>query len=107
MRLALVLILVVLAVVLAVQNANVVSVSVFAWRLEASLAVIIALCFLIGAMVAALALAPGIYRRRADQRKLHRRIADLEARVGPEQVDDAQTGSVAVSSSRTDGNSRR
>ena len=79
MRLVVVLAIVVLAVILAAQNARVVSLSLFIWTLEASLAVIIALCCASGALIAALAMAPGMFRRRADQRKLHKRIADLEA----------------------------
>jgi uncharacterized integral membrane protein len=78
MRLALILTIVLLAVVLAVQNAEVVTLSAFAWRLEASLAVIIVLCIAVGAIIAALALAPQIFRRRAEEHRLRRQIAELD-----------------------------
>lgn len=77
-RLGLLLVVVVLAVVFAAQNADVVNLSLFAWNLNASLAVIIVLCFAVGALAAALALMPGIYRSRAEQRKTNRRLAELE-----------------------------
>ena len=77
-RLGLLLAVVVLAVVFAAQNADVVNLSLFVWNLNASLAVIIVLCFAVGALAAALALMPGIYRSRAEQRKTNRRLAELE-----------------------------
>jgi uncharacterized integral membrane protein len=77
-RLGLLLAVIVLAVVFAAQNADVVNLSLFAWNLNASLAVIIVLCFAVGALAAALALMPGIYRSRAEQRKTNRRLAELE-----------------------------
>jgi uncharacterized integral membrane protein len=77
-RLGLLLAVIVLAVVFAAQNADVVNLSLLAWNLNASLAVIIVLCFAVGALAAALALMPGIYRSRAEQRKTNRRLAELE-----------------------------
>jgi uncharacterized integral membrane protein len=78
MRLTVILAIVVLAVVFAVQNADIVTLSIFAWRLDASLAVIIVLCIAVGAVIAALALAPQIYRRRAEEHRLRRQIAELD-----------------------------
>jgi uncharacterized integral membrane protein len=78
-RLSLVLAAIVLAVVFAAQNADVVNLSLLAWNMDASLAVIIVLCFTAGALVAALALSPGIYRSRSEQRKLSHRLAELES----------------------------
>ena len=77
-RLGLLLAVIVLAVVFAAQNADVVNLSLLAWNLNASLAVIIVLCFAVGALAAALALMPGIYRSRAEQRKTNQRLAELE-----------------------------
>ncbi len=77
-RLGLLLAVIVLAVVFAAQNADIVNLSLLAWNLNASLAVIIVLCFAVGALAAALALMPGIYRSRAEQRKTSRRLAELE-----------------------------
>ena len=64
-RLTLVLSAIVFAVVFAAQNADVVNLSLLGWNMDASLAVIIVLCFAAGALVAALALSPGIYRSRS------------------------------------------
>jgi uncharacterized integral membrane protein len=77
-RLGLVLAAIVVAVVFAAQNADVVNLSLLGWNLDASLAVIIVLCFATGALVAALALMPGIYRSRSEQRKTKQRLAELE-----------------------------
>lgn len=79
MRMILVLIALLLAVIFAVQNANVVVVRVFFAEFEASLAVVISLCFAVGALLAALALMPSWYRRRAGERRLQARVAQLEA----------------------------
>jgi uncharacterized integral membrane protein len=77
-RLGLVLAAIVLAVVFAAQNADVVNLSLLGWNLDASLAVIIVLCFAFGALMAALAMLPNIYRLRTEQRKLKQRLAELE-----------------------------
>ena len=78
MRMVLVLIVLVLAVIFAVQNATPVTLNAFTWRLDASLAVIIVLCFAVGAVVAALALMPDIIRHRSNARRLKHRVAELE-----------------------------
>ena len=77
-RLGLLLAVIVLAVVFAAQNADVVNLSFLGWNLDASLAIIIVLCFSAGALVCALALMPGIYRARSEQRKTKQRLSDLE-----------------------------
>lgn len=77
-RLGLLLAVIVLAVVFAAQNADVVNLSFLGWNLDASLAVIIVLCFSAGALVCALALMPGIYKARSEQRKTRQRLAELE-----------------------------
>lgn len=105
MRLAITLIIVVLSVVFAVQNADVVTLSVFFWRMEASLAVIIALCFVIGALIAALALTPQLYRRRADERRLRRQLDELNGRESSagqrDAPDDEPNDALPVASLRT------
>ena len=77
-RLGLLLAVIVLAVVFAAQNADVVNLSFLGWNLDASLAIIIVLCFSAGALVAALALMPGMYRARSEQRKTKQRLSELE-----------------------------
>ena len=78
MRFIVVLLLLVLAVVFAVQNATMVTLTAFFWQLDASLAVIIVLCFAVGAIVATLALLPSLYRHRTEHRRLQSRLATLE-----------------------------
>lgn len=80
LRLGLMLGAIVLAVVFAAQNADVVNLSFLAWNLDASLAVIIVLCFAVGALIAVLAMAPGLYRDRSERRKLNQRLAEFEHR---------------------------
>lgn len=77
MRLVVVLLALILAVVFAVQNATMVTLTVFAWQLNASLAVIIVLCFAIGAIAASVALLPGVYRERNKARRLQSELAAL------------------------------
>lgn len=68
----------VIAVLLAVENAAAVTVNLLAWQLEASLAVIIVLCFALGALGALLAMLPHLRRSRHDERLLRVRVAELE-----------------------------
>lgn len=76
------------AVVLAVQNAAVVTVELFVWRIEASLAVVIAACFAIGVAAGVLLVMPKLYRARADRRRLRAQLQDLgaEEHAGPTAV---------------------
>jgi len=55
---------VLLILVFAVQNAVRVSVIFFLWRIDASLAVVIAACFGLGALIGALVTAPTMLRER-------------------------------------------
>ena len=73
------LILMVVAVIFAVQNAGRVAVDVLFWRLDASLAVVIALCVATGVLVGVLITVPRMYRMRADQRRLRAQLAGLDA----------------------------
>ena len=81
-RWILVLVALVIAVIFAAQNADVVILKVFAWRFEASLAVIIVLCFAVGVLVSLIALLPRVYKGRSHERRLNAKIADLETRSG-------------------------
>jgi uncharacterized integral membrane protein len=81
LRLIWVLLLLLIATIFAVQNSAVLSVTWLAWQAEASLAVVIAVCFAFGAMAAAVALVPGMYRRWNEIRTLRARVARLEAEV--------------------------
>ena len=69
MRTIILLILMLVAVIFAVQNADRVAVDVLFWRLDASLAIVIALCVATGVLVGVLITVPRIYRMRADQRR--------------------------------------
>ena len=79
MRTITLLILMVVAVIFAVQNAGRVAVDVLFWRLDASLAVVIALCVATGVLVGVLITVPRMYRMRADQRRLRAQLAGLDA----------------------------
>jgi uncharacterized integral membrane protein len=80
-RTILLLILMLLAVIFAVQNADRVAVDLLFWRLDASLAIVIALCVATGVLVGVLITVPRIYRMRADQRRLRAQLAGLDARA--------------------------
>lgn len=68
-----------LAVVFALQNTSVVDVSLFFWHLRASLAIIIALCLVLGLLIGFAALAPLIWRGQRTTRQLRNRLAAMEA----------------------------
>ncbi len=67
------------AVIFAVQNTAVVDVYVLFWHLRASLAIIIALCLVLGLLLGFAALAPLIFRDRRSARQLETRLAAMEA----------------------------
>ncbi|SEO87939.1 lipopolysaccharide assembly LapA domain-containing protein [Nitrosovibrio sp. Nv6] len=73
------LIIVFLIVMFAVQNAVAVSVVFFLWRLDASLAVVIAACFGLGALIGALVTIPTMLRERISASRLHKQIETLRA----------------------------
>lgn len=95
MRIALVLLLLLTAVILAVQNAAVVTVTFVFWRVEASLAVIVALCFAIGAIGGVLAAMPRLYRMRAHERQLRAQLATLETGTTREPASDSKAAEAA------------
>jgi len=77
------------AVAFAVKNAGAVTVDLLAWRIEASLAVVIASCFAAGVAAGSLFGMPKLYRACADRRRLRAQLRDLGA-------DDAPAAKAAV-----------
>lgn len=86
-----------LAVILAVQNAGVVTITILAWRAQASLAIVVGVCLTAGVLVGVLISTPRLRRMRADQKRLRTRLAELgvdpdeeaaepPAPVGPERA---------------------
>jgi uncharacterized integral membrane protein len=67
------------AVIFAAQNATAVTIDLFIWRIDASLAVVIASCFAIGVIAGFLFALPTIYRMRSHKRRLQAQLADLGA----------------------------
>ena len=80
--LMLVVVTIVAAVILAVQNASAVSIEVFFWQLEVSLAVLIAFSFAGGAAVSWLISLVRLRRIRSRERALMAQLADAEAAAG-------------------------
>ena len=78
MRTILILVLVLAAVLFAVQNADVVTVDVLFWKLDASLAIVVALCVTAGTLLGVLISVPRIYRMRAEQRRLRAQLAEID-----------------------------
>ncbi|MEO7560623.1 MAG: LapA family protein [Nitrosospira sp.] len=68
------LIVIFLIVMFAVQNAVSVSVVFFLWRVDASLAVVIAACFGLGALIGALVTVPTMLRERMSISRLRKQI---------------------------------
>lgn len=73
------LIVVFLIVMFAVQNAVAVSVVFFLWRVDASLAVVIAACFGLGALIGALVTVPTMLRERISTSRLRKQVETLRA----------------------------
>lgn len=78
MRLFISLALIVLAVMFAVQNAEVVPVSVLFWDFRASLAIVVVISCVVGALACAIACLPALYQRSSALRALRRRQKELE-----------------------------
>jgi uncharacterized integral membrane protein len=68
-----------LIVTFAVQNAVEVSVIFLLWRADASLAVVIAVCFGLGALIGALVTLPTMLRERMAIGRLHNEVEALRA----------------------------
>lgn len=68
------------AVILAVQNAGVVTVTIFVWHIQASLAIVIGACVALGAVAGALVALPRLYSMRVRERRFRAQLADLDAR---------------------------
>jgi uncharacterized integral membrane protein len=83
MRTVLIIGLMLVAVTFAVQNADVVTVDFLFWKLDASLAILAALCITVGVLLGVLIVVPRIYRMRADQRRLRAQLAEFEPSVNP------------------------
>jgi putative membrane protein len=73
------LIIVFLIVVFAVQNAVAVSVVFFLWRVDASLAMVIATCFNLGILIGALLTVPTMLRERLSISRLRKQVETLRA----------------------------
>jgi putative membrane protein len=71
------LIVIFLIVMFAVQNAVSVSVVFFLWRVDASLAVVIAACFGLGALIGALVTVPTMLRERISISRLRKQVEML------------------------------
>jgi lipopolysaccharide assembly protein A len=99
MRLILLLVVMIGAVIFAAQNATTVTIDLFMWRIDASLAVVIACCFAIGVIAGVLFAVPTLYRMRSHKRRLQAQLADLGA--DDLSQSDTASGTVAGDSSRS------
>ena len=79
LQLIAVLIIVFLIVMFAVQNAVAVSVAFLFWRVDASLALVIAACFGLGALIGALVTVPTMLRERISLSRLRKQVEALRA----------------------------
>ena len=73
------LIIVFLIVVFAIQNAVAVSVIFFLWRVDASLATVVAACFALGILIGALLTIPAMLRERLSAGRLRKQVEALRA----------------------------
>jgi uncharacterized integral membrane protein len=78
MRIAALIVVLLLAVVFAVQNTDAVNVSLLLWKPQASLAIVMALCIALGFLVGLLAVAPSFLKGRRHARNLQRQLAKFD-----------------------------
>lgn len=93
MRLIFVLIVVLVAVIFAAQNATPVTIDLFLWRIDSSLAVVIASCFAIGIIAGILFAVPSLYRMRSHRRRLQAQLA--EAGIGSAATAESESAQVS------------
>lgn len=74
------------AVVFALQNSMVVSVSFLVWRFSGSLALILLLTLAVGFLVGWLAALPTIFRLRRERMGLRKEVARLEEKLAEERT---------------------
>jgi uncharacterized integral membrane protein len=75
-----------LAVVFAVQNVTPVTVVLFAWVFQGSVALVVLVALMTGAVVGILASLPAMLRTRRHSARLRRQITELEARLEPPSI---------------------
>jgi len=78
MRVAVLIVVLLLAVAFAVQNTAAVDVSLLLWKSQASLAIVMALCLALGFIIGLLTVAPSFLKGRRHARNLERQLASRE-----------------------------
>jgi uncharacterized membrane protein YciS (DUF1049 family) len=78
MRVAVLIVVLLLAVAFAVQNTAAVDVSLLLWKSQASLAIVMALCLALGFIIGLLTVAPSFLKGRRHARNLERQLAGRE-----------------------------
>jgi putative membrane protein len=86
MRIAALIVVLLLAVAFAVQNTAAVNVSLLLWKLQASLAIVMALCLALGFLIGLLAVVPSYLKGRRHARNLERQLA-TSAVIAPPSAD--------------------
>jgi putative membrane protein len=79
-----------LAILFAIQNTEVVSISFLFWETEGSLALILFIALAAGALITYLVTAPGQVRRRMNISSQRKQITDLERQLSDTQEENAQ-----------------
>lgn len=98
MRIALMIVVLLLAVAFAVQNTATVAVSLLGWKSQASLAIVMALCLALGFLVGLLAVVPSFLKGRRHARNLQRQLAQMgtvDADIQPSRTPTFDRGSSA------------
>jgi uncharacterized membrane protein YciS (DUF1049 family) len=80
MRVAVLIVVLLLAVAFAVQNTAAVDVSLLLWKSQASLAIVMALCLALGFLIGLLTVAPSFLKGRRHARNLERQLAKHDTR---------------------------
>jgi uncharacterized integral membrane protein len=73
----------IVALVFAIQNAAPVTVTFLFWQLEASLALVLVLTFVLGLIVAFLATVPGLMRRSREIAGYKKKLGELQKMIAP------------------------
>jgi uncharacterized integral membrane protein len=84
----------IVAVVFALQNPMTVTVSLFSYSLEGSLALFILVSVILGVIIGMLVILPGTIRHRFEVRNHRRRIGDLEKSLDEQKVQSSKSRKV-------------
>ena len=94
LALILALVFAIVAVIFALQNPMIVTVSLFGYSVDGSLALFILVAVILGVIIGVLVMTPGTIRHSLELRNHRKRIGDLEKSLAEHKVQTAKAGKI-------------